>query len=198
MESVLVESSGDIIQRVIINVQHDYTFKSDILCNRLRNYLSKFTKASAAEIKINQHDDFHEGGFCIDTGLTGRKIMVDTYGGLISHGGGAFSGKDPTKVDRTGAYMARFVAKNIVANGLANMCTIAIAYEFGKQHPTYVQVYTEKGSNTALTNYVKEKIDFRPCAIIERFDLTHFTFLPTATYGHFTDCNYPWEKIIGL
>lgn len=195
---VLIESSGDYILRVIVNVQHDLSFKSDILCNLLRDFLSKFSKASAAEIQINHHDGFHEGGFCIDTGLTGRKIMVDTYGGVISHGGGAFSGKDPTKVDRTSAYMARFVAKNIVANGFANMCTLAIAYEFGKQRPINVQVYTERGNDTALTDYVKEKFDFRPCAAIDRFDLTHFAFLPTATYGHFTDCNYPWEKIIGL
>ena len=195
---VLVESSGNCIQRVIVNVQHDLTFHSEILCNRLKDFLSTFPKASTAEIQIDQHDGFHEGGFYVDTGLTGRKIMVDTYGGVISHGGGAFSGKDPTKVDRTGAYMARFVAKNLVANGFVDKCTVAITYEFGKQQPTNLQIITGDGLNASLTNYVSEKFDFRPCAAIERFDLTHFSFLPTATYGHFTDCSYPWEKIIDL
>ena len=195
---VLVESCHNTIQRIIVNVQHDLNFNSDILEFRLKDYLSKYPKASMAEIKINNKDCFYEGGLCIDTGVTGRKIMVDTYGGLISHGGGAFSGKDPTKIDRTGAYMARFVAKNLVANGFVDKCTVAITYEFGKQQPTNLQIITGDGLNASLTNYVSEKFDFRPCAAIERFDLTHFSFLPTATYGHFTDCSYPWEKIIDL
>lgn len=195
---VLVESSGSHIRHVVVNLQHDLTFNSDTLYMKLRDYLSTFSKASSAEIQINKHDGFYEGGFCVDTGLTGRKIMVDTYGGVISHGGGSFSGKDPTKIDRTGAYMARFVAKNIVANGYAQKCTIALAYEFGEQRPTIIWVDTEKENNRALTDFVKDKFDFRPFAVIERFDLRHYTFLPTATYGHFTDCSYPWERIIGL
>lgn len=193
---VLVESSGDNIRRVIVNVQHGLTFSPDTLYKILKDFLSVFSKASSAEIQINNHDGFYEGGFCVDTGLTGRKLMIDTYGGFISHGGGAFSGKDPTKIDRTGAYMARFVAKNMVANGFADKCTIAIAYEFGEQRPISMRVYTEKGDNKALAEYIKDRFDFRPFSIIERFNLTNFTFLPTSTYGHFTDCNYPWENVI--
>lgn len=195
---VLVESCCNNIQRIVVNVQHDKTFNVSVLNHKLKEFLSKHPKVSSAEIKINHDDGFHEGGFCVDTGLTGRKIMVDTYGGIVSHGGGGFSGKDPSKIDRTGAYMARFVAKNLVANGFVDKCTINVAYEFGEQQPTNLQIITENGFNASLTNYVREKFDFRPFAIIEKFDLTHFSFLPTATYGHFTNCNYPWEKIINL
>lgn len=134
-----------------------------------------------------------------DTGLTGRKIIVDTYGGLAPHGGGAFSGKDPTKIDRTGAYMARYVAKNIVANGLADSCEIAIAYEFGEKYPCWVEVKTpEKNKQHNFLALVKEKFDLRPQAIIELFDLRNFNYLQTATYGHFTNHQYPWEQIIKL
>jgi S-adenosylmethionine synthetase len=148
------------------------------------------------EILINPTGKFVQGGFAADTGLTGRKIMVDTYGGLVLHGGGCFSGKDPTKVDRSAAYMARFVAKSIVANGLARECLVSVAYAIGQAEPVMLEVYDEQGRS--LTKLIKKKFDFRPQAIIERLDLRRPIYRQTASFGHFTDLNYPWEKIIDL
>lgn len=195
---VLVMSDDGGVQQVIVNVQHDTFFNEDSLREKIKNLLFALSVESTVKVHINNHDNFHDGGFRIDTGLTGRKIMVDTYGGIAFHGGGAFSGKDPSKIDRTGAYMARFVAKNLVANGYADKCTVALAYEFGKQQPSRVEVCTEKGIDEVLANYAKETFDFRPLAIVERFDLRHFSFSPTAIYGHFTNPDYPWERINNL
>lgn len=137
-----------------------------------------------------------QGGFEADTGLTGRKIMVDTYCGLAPHGGGCFSGKDPTKVDRSAAYMARFAAKNIVANGFAKKCLIAVSYAIGRVEPLMIHAINEKGED--ISNLAKEKFDFRPKAIIERLNLRAPIYITTAAYGHFGKAGLPWEEVISF
>lgn len=148
------------------------------------------------DIFVNPTGKFFLGGFAADTGLTGRKIMVDTYGGLIPHGGGAFSGKDATKVDRSAAYMARFAAKNIVAEGLAEKCLVSVAYAIGHAEPLMVEAIDENGNS--LKDAVRGKFDFRPRAIVERLGLRKPIFRPTASYGHFGKAGLPWEEIIEL
>ncbi|MDD3164549.1 MAG: methionine adenosyltransferase [Oscillospiraceae bacterium] len=148
---------------------------------------------------VNPTGRFVIGGPCGDSGLTGRKIIVDTYGGYASHGGGAFSGKDPTKVDRSAAYMARYVAKNIVAAGLAKRCQIELAYAIGVSHPVSVLVEsfgTGKISDDRLSELVRECFDLRPAAIIDYLDLRRPIYMQTAAYGHFgrPDLDLPWEK----
>jgi S-adenosylmethionine synthetase len=145
---------------------------------------------------VNPTGIFLQGGFAADTGLTGRKIMVDTYGGLIPHGGGAFSGKDATKVDRSAAYMARWAAKNIVANGLARECLVAVAYAIGHEEPLMVLARDEKGED--ISHLLKGRFDFRPGAIIERLDLRRPIYAQTASYGHFGRPGLPWEEVVDL
>ena len=122
--------------------------------------------------------------------------MVDTYGGIIPHGGGCFSGKDPTKVDRSAAYMARYVAKNLVTNGLAQKCLVSVAYAIGKAEPLMVEALDENGNS--LASLVNEKFDFRPLAIIERLNLRRPIYLQTAAYGHFGKPGLPWEEVIKI
>jgi S-adenosylmethionine synthetase len=134
-----------------------------------------------------------------DAGLTGRKIIVDTYGGIGRHGGGAFSGKDPSKVDRSGAYAARHVAKNVVAAGLADRCEVQVSYAIGKAEPTSLALETfgtAHISEDALLALVKEHFDLRPAAIIANLDLLRPIYRQTAAYGHFgrTDIDLPWER----
>ncbi len=148
------------------------------------------------EILVNPTGKFEVGGFAADAGLTGRKIMVDTYGGLIPHGGGAFSGKDSTKVDRSAAYMCRFVAKNLVANGYGKRVLVTVAYAIGRVEPVMVEAFNERGKN--LTSIVNKHFDFRPRAIIERLELRRPIFRETAAYGHFGVEGRSWEKIIKL
>lgn len=145
------------------------------------------------EILVNPTGKFVLGGFTADAGLTGRKIMVDTYGGLMPHGGGCFSGKDPTKVDRSAAYMCRFVAKNLVANGHAKKALVSVAYAIGRAEPVMVEAFDDEGKN--LTDIVTKNYDFRPLAIIERLDLRKPIYKETAAYGHFGVDGRPWEKI---
>jgi S-adenosylmethionine synthetase len=147
-------------------------------------------------ILINPTGQFIQGGFSADTGLTGRKLMVDTYGGLYPHGGGCFSGKDATKVDRSAAYMCRFVAKNIVANGYANECIVSVAYAIGRAEPLMVYAINENGD--AIDKSVLKKFDFKPLAIIERLNLRKPIFQRTASYGHFTRADFSWEQIIKI
>ena len=147
---------------------------------------------------VNPTGRFVVGGPVGDTGLTGRKIIVDTYGGSAAHGGGCFSGKDPTKVDRSAAYMARYVAKNIVAAGLARKCQIELAYAIGVAHPVSVLVDTYGTgvlSEEKLSAIVNECFDLRPAKIIEHLDLRRPIYEQTAAYGHFgrTDIDLPWE-----
>jgi S-adenosylmethionine synthetase len=145
------------------------------------------------EIFINPTGKFVQGGFEGDTGLTGRKIMVDTYCGLVPHGGGAFSGKDSTKVDRSAAYMARFVAKQMVAGGHAKECLVSVAYAIGKAEPLMVEALNEKGES--LAELVKKTFDFRPQTIIKTLGLRSPIFQETAAYGHFGRGDFPWEKV---
>jgi S-adenosylmethionine synthetase len=148
------------------------------------------------EVLVNPTGRFVQGGFEADTGLTGRKIMVDTYGGLIPHGGGCFSGKDPSKVDRSAAYMCRFVAKNLVANGLAKEALVSVAYAIGRAEPLMVEAVNERGES--LAEVVRQKFDFRPHAIIERLGLRKPIYLQTAAYGHFGKPGLPWEEVVSI
>ncbi|OBU01988.1 methionine adenosyltransferase [Morganella psychrotolerans] len=146
---------------------------------------------------INPTGRFVIGGPMGDCGLTGRKIIVDTYGGMARHGGGAFSGKDPSKVDRSAAYAARYVAKNIVAAGLADRCEIQVSYAIGVAEPTSIMVETfgtGKISNQQLTLLVREFFDLRPYGLIQMLDLLHPMYQETAAYGHFGRPQFPWEK----
>jgi S-adenosylmethionine synthetase len=203
---VTVEYDGDKpirVKNVVVSVQHhkDKTQKqleSDILNNVLWQCFEDFPLDDDTEILINPSGRFVEGGPAADTGLTGRKIMVDTYGGLASHGGGALCGKDPTKVDRSGAYMARYIAKNIVWSGLADKCEVAISYAIGKANPVSVNVTafgTGKISDEDLSELVKEIFNLRPAAIIEKLRLRNAIYYDTATYGHFNSSLFPWENV---
>ncbi len=151
---------------------------------------------SGIEILVNPTGKFVLGGFAADAGLTGRKIMVDTYGGLMPHGGGAFSGKDSTKVDRSAAYMCRFAAKNLVANGHAKKALVSVAYAIGRVEPVMIEAFDDEGKN--LTDLVTKNFDFRPQAIIERLGLRNPIFRPTAAYGHFGVAGRPWEEVVKI
>lgn len=132
-----------------------------------------------------------------DCGLTGRKIIVDTYGGMARHGGGAFSGKDPSKVDRSAAYAGRYVAKNIVAAGLAQRCEIQISYAIGVAEPTSISIETfgtGEADEATLVALVREHFDLRPYGLIKMLDLERPIYRPTASYGHFGRADFPWEK----
>ena len=145
---------------------------------------------------VNPTGRFEIGGPNGDTGLTGRKIIVDTYGGYARHGGGAFSGKDPTKVDRSAAYAARHAAKNVVAAGLSKRCELQVAYAIGVARPMSVHLETfgtEQVDPHRLGNAVREVFDFRPSAILERFGLRRPIYTPTSAYGHFGRPGFPWE-----
>jgi S-adenosylmethionine synthetase len=151
------------------------------------------------KIHINPTGRFVIGGPVGDCGLTGRKIIVDTYGGMARHGGGAFSGKDPSKVDRSAAYACRYVAKNIVAAGLADRCEIQVSYAIGVAEPTsvYVETFgTGKMDSQRLTQFVREHFDLRPRGLIAMLDLLHPMYEPTAAYGHFgrEDLGLSWER----
>ena len=204
---VTFEYDGNEIKRcdtIVVSTQHYDTLGLDALRDAVKkhiilpvmpeNYIDKDTK-----ILINPTGRFVIGGPQGDSGLTGRKIIVDTYGGFARHGGGAFSGKDPTKVDRSAAYMARYIAKNIVAAELADRCEIELAYAIGVANPVSVFVDsfgTGKISDEKLSLIVNECFDMRPLKIIEHFDLRRPIYKQTASYGHFgrSDIDLPWEK----
>jgi S-adenosylmethionine synthetase len=187
-----------VIKTILVSTQHDENVSNEEIKETLIEKLIKpiIGDIPGIEILVNPTGKFAQGGFEADTGLTGRKIMVDTYCGLISHGGGCFSGKDPTKVDRSAAYMARFVAKNLVANGFAKQCLVSVAYAIGRAEPLMVEASNEKGEN--LSEIAKNNFDFKPQAIIEKLDLLKPIYLQTAAYGHFGKENLPWEKIIKI
>lgn len=161
---------------------------------RDREGSQRVSSSNGIKILVNPTGKFIQGGFEADTGLTGRKIMVDTYGGIIPHGGGCFSGKDSTKVDRSGAYMARFVAKNLVANGYGKEVFVSVAYAIGLAEPLMIEAINEKGEN--LASVVRKNFDFKPLSIIKNLNLRKPIFQQTAAYGHFGNKNLPWEKII--
>ena len=186
------------VKTVLVSTQHaeeatNEEMRSFLVSNLIKPVVGEITDEN---ILINPTGKFAQGGFDADAGLTGRKIMVDTYGGIIPHGGGCFSGKDPTKVDRSAAYMARYVAKNLVTNGLAQKCLVSVAYAIGKAEPLMVEALDENGNS--LASLVNEKFDFRPLAIIERLNLRRPIYLQTAAYGHFGKPGLPWEEVIKI
>lgn len=184
------------IKTVLVSCQHNEAADSEFIRKKIIDsvIVPVVGDLENIEVLVNPTGKFVQGGFEADTGLTGRKIMVDTYCGLVPHGGGAFSGKDSTKVDRSAAYMARYVAKNLVAKGLAKECLVSVAYAIGKVEPLMVEAVNEKGES--LAEFLKDKFDFRPQSIIKTLDLQKPIFQNTAAYGHFGRKNFPWEKII--
>mgnify|MGYP003472356318 CR=1 FL=1 len=192
------------IDAVVVSTQHKDSvtleqLRVDILEKVIKPVIPAGLMDENTKIYINPTGRFVIGGPQGDTGLTGRKIIVDTYGGYARHGGGAFSGKDPTKVDRSAAYMSRYVAKNIIAAGLADKCEIQLAYAIGVANPVSVMVDTfgtGKISDEKIAEAVKKVFDLRPAAIIEALDLRRPIYTPTSAYGHFgrKDIDLPWEK----
>ncbi len=205
---VTVEYEGDKpvrVDAVVISTQHD----PDITLDEIRKHVTEsiidqvipaHLRDAGTRIFVNPTGRFVIGGPKGDAGLTGRKIIADTYGGMARHGGGAFSGKDPTKVDRSAAYAARHVAKNVVAAGLADRCEVQVAYAIGVAHPVSVLVETfgtGKLPESRIAELVKSHFDLRPAAIIHHLDLRRPIYKQTAAYGHFgrPDLDLPWERL---
>ena len=192
------------LSAIVLSTQHDEDVSQDeikegVMENIIKPIVPSEWILDSTKIFINPTGKFVIGGPVGDCGLTGRKIIVDTYGGMARHGGGAFSGKDPSKVDRSAAYAARYVAKNIVAAGLADYCEIQVSYAIGVAKPTSINVNTfnsEKISKDAIEKIVEEHFDLRPKSLINMLDLKRPIYLPTAAYGHFgrTDIDLTWEK----
>ena len=205
--SVIYKNDGKTIKglsAIVLSTQHSESISQeeikDLVMKKIispivpREWMLESTK-----IYINPTGKFVIGGPVGDCGLTGRKIIVDTYGGMARHGGGAFSGKDPSKVDRSAAYAARYVAKNIVAAGLADYCEIQVSYAIGVAEPTSININTfdsEKISKEKLYELVDKHFDLRPKSIIEMLNLKNISYLPTAAFGHFgrSDGDFSWEK----
>jgi len=204
---VTVEYSNGIpvrVDSVVIGAQHDGDvshdkIEQDIIANVIKAVVPASLIDDKTKYHVNATGRFVIGGPVSDTGFTGRKILVDTYGGLARHGGGAFSGKDPTKVDRSAAYMARYIAKNIVAAGLAERLEIQVAYVIGVAHPLSVSIETfgtAKVGQDVILGLISKHFDLRPAAIIQTLNLRRPIYLSTASYGHFgrDDLDLPWEK----
>lgn len=191
------------VDTVVISTQHDpdvsqEQIREDVISKVIQQVIPSEYLDSETVYHINPTGSFVIGGPHGDTGLTGRKIIVDTYGGKAPHGGGAFSGKDPTKVDRSAAYAARHLAKNIVAAGIAKECTIQVSYAIGVTQPVSVFVDTHgtsEISGISIAKFIQENIDLSPKGIIERFDLRRPIYRDTASYGHFGRPEFPWEKL---
>jgi S-adenosylmethionine synthetase len=193
------------VDSVLISAQHreevdvETLLRPDIIAEVIDPVLREFPEIDASGMKppmVNPTGRFEIGGPKADTGLTGRKIIVDSYGGMAPHGGGAFSGKDPTKVDRSAAYMARYATKSIVAAGLADRAQLQVAYAIGTAHPTSMNLDTfgtEHADPDAILAAVREVFDFRPAAIIRDLDLSRPIYAETAAYGHFGRKEFPWE-----
>ena len=204
---VTVEYSHGLPKRVVslvLGAQHDPGVDRKVIEHDLKEHVVERVIPldlldSETKVYVNSAGQFVTGGPVSDTGFTGRKIMVDTYGTICPHGGGSFSGKDPTKVDRSGAYMARYAAKNVVAAGLADYLQLQIAYTIGKARPLSLSIETlgtGRISDEAILGIVERRFDFRPEAIIRSLDLRRPIYRQTAAYGHFgrRDLNLPWEK----
>lgn len=191
------------VDTIVISTQHDpdvtlEQIKQDLMEKVIKPVVPAELLTAETKYFINPTGKFVIGGPQGDTGLTGRKIIVDTYGGMARHGGGAFSGKDPTKVDRSAAYAARYVAKNIVAAGLADKCEIQLAYAIGVAKPVSININTfgtNKVTEDVITKLVNDNFDLRPAGIIKELDLRRPIYAQTAAYGHFgrTDVDLPWE-----
>jgi S-adenosylmethionine synthetase len=192
------------VKTVVIAAQNngktdDDELKREIIEKVIKNVIPENLLAPDVRYVINGTGRFVVGGTLADSGLTGRKIIVDTYGGVGSHGGGCFSGKDPSKVDRSGCYMARYIAKNVVASGLADQCEIQISYAIGVAQPISVLVNTNetgKISDEQILELVKKNFDMRPKAIIDQLDLLRPIYKKTSVFGHFgrEDVDLPWER----
>jgi S-adenosylmethionine synthetase len=194
------------IGTILISAQHqpevdiDTLLKPDLLEYVVKPMVPEPLWSDEIEFLVNPTGSFEVGGPRADTGLTGRKIMVDSYGGMCSHGGGCFSGKDPTKVDRSGAYMARYVAKNVVASGAMDACEVRVAYAIGVAHPLQVSIDdrgTARVDPLKVESILQDFFDFRPAAIIERLDLRRPIYKATSAYGHFgrpDKENFTWER----
>ena len=192
------------VDTVVVAAQHDavahhHLIEHDIIEQVVRAVIAPELLDRRTKFYINPTGRFVIGGPMGDAGLTGRKVIVDTYGGMARHGGGSFSGKDPTKVDRSGAYAARYVAKNVVAAGLADRCEVQIAYAIGVARPVSLMIETfgtAKVSDETIQAAVNEVFDLRPAAIIQDLQLRRPIYRPTAAYGHFgrEDIDAPWEK----
>ncbi len=205
---VTVEYEGDKpirVDTVVISTQHKPEIpldliRKDLIRHVIRMVIPEELMDERTKIYVNPTGRFVRGGPLADTGLTGRKIIVDTYGGMARHGGGCFSGKDPTKVDRSAAYAARHVAKNVVAAGLADRCEVALAYAIGVAHPVSISVNTfgtGKFSDAFIVNLIKEHFDLRPGAIIRDLNLRRPIYRQVACYGHFgrPGLDLPWERL---
>jgi S-adenosylmethionine synthetase len=193
------------LNTIVLSTQHDENVSQEQINADIKKFvfdevLPKELIDENTKFFINPTGRFVIGGPNGDSGLTGRKIIVDTYGSFARHGGGAFSGKDPTKVDRSAAYVARYVAKNIVASGLADRCEIQLSYAIGVAQPTSIMVDTfgtGKLTNAELVNIIRDNFDLRPAGIIKMLDLRRPIYKQTAAYGHFgrNDLDLPWEKL---
>lgn len=193
------------VDTILMSIQHDpdfneEEFKTFIKEKIMKEVVRKHHMNEDYKVFINPTGRFVIGGPHGDTGLTGRKIIVDTYGGMARHGGGAFSGKDPSKVDRSAAYITRYIAKNIVAAGLCDRIEIQLSYAIGVKDPTSVHVDTYgtgKVSDEVILDAIKKEFDLTPQGIIDTLDLLNPIYGPTAVYGHFgrTDVEFPWEKL---
>ena len=205
---VTIEYEGDKpvrVDTIVVSTQHDPSVKREELEEAVRKHvidpvIPEDLRDDEMKILVNPTGRFVLGGPMADTGLTGRKIIVDTYGGWIPHGGGAFSGKDPTKVDRSAHYMARYVAKNVVAAGLADKFMIQLAYAIGVAHPVSIMIETfgtAKVDEDKILKAIRELFDFRPGAIIKKLDLLRPIYKKTAAYGHFgrNEPEFTWEKL---
>lgn len=202
--TVIYENNKPIkVETVVLSTQHkpeisQEMIRTEVIRQIIEPVIQSNLPDSTPEYLINPSGSFTIGGPHGDTGLTGRKIIVDTYGGSCPHGGGAFSGKDPSKVDRSGAYAARYVAKHIVASGIAERCTIQISYAIGKVKPTSLFVNTHgtgKISDVEIEKIINQLFDLTPNGIIKKLGLKSPIYFKTASYGHFGNENFPWEVL---
>jgi S-adenosylmethionine synthetase len=191
------------VDKVVVSTQHDESIsqadiRTAVIEKVLKPILGEWIKVKEPEYLINPSGSFTVGGPHGDTGLTGRKIVVDTYGGSCPHGGGAFSGKDPSKVDRSAAYAARYIAKHLVASGLMYRCTVQLSYAIGVSEPTSIHIEsygTHRCDLSKIVELIYDLFPVKPNQIIDAFQLRNPIYAQTAAYGHFGNEHFPWEKL---